>query len=124
VRIVSYDTAVRKQPNYAIGHFNLGVAYQKLGKRQKAIARYKEAFRLFRLAAEQGDAGAQFNLGVMYNNGKGVPQDYVSAHMWFNLSGSNGDKDAVEKRNIVEKKMTKDQISEAQRLASNWKPKK
>jgi tetratricopeptide (TPR) repeat protein len=46
VRIVSYDTAVRKQPNYVIGHFNLGVAYQKLGKRQKAIARYKEALRL------------------------------------------------------------------------------
>ncbi|MFP6637844.1 MAG: tetratricopeptide repeat protein [Nitrospinaceae bacterium] len=124
VRIVSYDTAVRKQPNYAIGHFNLGVAYQKLGKRQKAIARYKEAFRLFRLAAEQGYANAQYNLGLKYAEGQGVPQDYVSAHMWFNLSGSNGDKDAVEKRNIVEKKMTKDQISEAQRLARNWKPKK
>ena len=60
----------------------------------------------------------------MYFLGKGVPQDYVSAHMWFNLSGSNGNEDAVTNRNIVEKKMTPSQIEEAQRLARNWKPKK
>ena len=60
----------------------------------------------------------------MYDKGQGVPQDYVSAHMWFNLSGSNGIEGAVGKRNIVEKKMTPSQIEEAQRLARNWKPKK
>jgi hypothetical protein len=60
----------------------------------------------------------------MYAKGQGVPQDYVSAHMWWNLSGSNGYEDAVENRNIVEKKMTPSQIEEAQRLARNWKPKK
>ena len=31
--------------------------------------------------AEQGDASAQFNLGVMYDDGQGVPQDYIQAHM-------------------------------------------
>jgi len=44
--------------------------------------------------------------------------------MWFNLYGSNGDKDAVENRNIMEKKMTKQQIEKAQEMARNWKPKK
>ena len=34
-----------------------------------------EAVRWFRLAAEQGDALAQFDLGVMYATGGGVPQD-------------------------------------------------
>ena len=34
-----------------------------------------EALRWFRLAAEQGDADAQFNLGVMYENGRGVTRD-------------------------------------------------
>ena len=29
--------------------------------------------------------GAQFNLGMMYAKGKGVPQDRVLAHMWLNL---------------------------------------
>ena len=33
-----------------------------------------EAVRWFRLAAEQGDARAQFNLGVRYDTGEGVPQ--------------------------------------------------
>ena len=31
---------------------------------------------------------AQFNLGVRYSNGRGVPQDDVQAHMWFNLAAS------------------------------------
>ena len=83
---------------------------------------YKEAVRLYRLSAEQGFAEAQYNLGVMYYNGQGVPQDYVSAHMWWNLSGSNGHKSAVKNRNIVEKKMTKQQIEKAQEMARNWKP--
>ena len=30
-----------------------------------------------RAKAKQGDASAQYNLGVMYNNGEGVPQDYM-----------------------------------------------
>ena len=36
--------------------------------------------------AEQGDAGAQFNLGVMYKNGWGVPQDYAEAVKWYRLA--------------------------------------
>jgi len=83
---------------------------------------YKEAVRLYRLSAEQGDALAQYNLGFMYFNGRGVPQDYVLAHMWWNISGSSGYKDAVKNRNIVEKKMSPQQIEEAQEMARNWKP--
>jgi uncharacterized protein len=51
---------------------------------------------------------------VMYDNGQGVLQDYALAHMWFNLSGSNGDKIAVKNRDIIEKKMSKQQIEKAQ----------
>ena len=82
----------------------------------------KEAVRLYRLSAEQGDAQAQNSLGFMYDNGYGVTQDYVLAHMWFNLSGSNGDKDAVKNRNIIEKRMSKQQIEKAQEMARNRKP--
>jgi uncharacterized protein len=60
----------------------------------------------------------------MYAKGEGVPQDYALAHKWWNLAGSNGVKQAVGNRNILEKKMTQQQIAEAQRLARNWKPKK
>jgi TPR repeat protein len=33
-------------------------------------------------------AAAQFNLGEMYETGRGVPQDVIMAHMWFNLAAS------------------------------------
>ena len=85
---------------------------------------YKEAVRLYRLSAEQGFAGAQYNLGVMYGKGLGVPQDYALAHMWFNLSGSNGNKGAVENRDIMQKMVTPSQIEKAQDMARNWKPTK
>src|SRR3989442_4785723 len=32
--------------------------------------------------AAQGNAWAQHNLGVLYDNGRGVPQDYVKAQGW------------------------------------------
>ena len=83
---------------------------------------YKEAIKWFRLSAEQGHAKAQNNLGSMYEKGQGVLQDYSLAHMWWNICGSSGDKDCVKNRNIVEKKMSKQQIEKAQRLARNWKP--
>ena len=85
---------------------------------------YKTAYKLWKPLAEQGNVLAQSNLGFMYYEGQGVPQDYALAHMWFNLCGSGGDEDCVKSRNIVEKQMTPSQIEEAQRLARNWKPKK
>lgn len=51
---------------------------------------YKEAVKSFRLAAEQGDALAQYNLGLMYENGEGVPQDLTRAHMWWNITAASG----------------------------------
>jgi TPR repeat protein len=48
------------------------------------------ALRLFRLAAEQGDADAQNNLGGMYAEGLGVAADAVEAYMWFELAASAG----------------------------------
>ena len=42
------------------------------------------------LAAEQGEAKAQFNLGVMYDNGEGVPQDDKTAVKWYTLAAEQG----------------------------------
>ena len=51
---------------------------------------YKEAIRLYRLSAEQGNNDAQYNLGQMYSNGLGVPQDYKEAVKWYRLSAEQG----------------------------------
>ena len=90
---------------------------------------YATALREFRPLAEQGTAEAQYNLGVMYGNGLGVPQDDAQAHMWYDLAASRfppgEDRDRVVKnRDIIAKMMTPAQLTEAQKLAREWKPKK
>jgi hypothetical protein len=59
----------------------------------------------------------------MYANGWGVPQDYILAHMWSNLSAAGGHKDAEKNRDFVAAKMTAAQIAEAQKLAREWEAK-
>jgi TPR repeat protein len=83
---------------------------------------YATALRLIRPLAEQGDANAQYNLGVFYDNGLGVPQDKVRAYMWFNLSAAQGREGAAAFRDLIARRMTPAQIAEAQRLAREWKP--
>ena len=85
---------------------------------------YKEAVKWFKLSAEQGFSSGQANLGSMYENGEGVPQDYVLAHMWFNLAISQGDGVDEFERDDIAKKMTREQIAEAQKLARDWMAKK
>ena len=47
---------------------------------------FATALREWAPLAEQGDASAQFNLGKMYDEGDGVPQDYKTAVKWYKLS--------------------------------------
>jgi len=75
------------------------------------------AAQVFTLAAEQGSTEAQYNLAVMYATGKGVPQDYIHAHMWWNIAASSGYEVAAENRDILARKMTSADISAAQKLA-------
>ncbi len=55
---------------------------------------YKTAYQLWLPIAEQGDAEAQYNLGVMYDDGTGVLQDYKEAVKWYLLSAEQGNADA------------------------------
>jgi TPR repeat protein len=56
----------------------------------------------------------------MYDNGRGVPKDYVMAHMYWNVAAVSGNKDAIKNRGLIEKDMTSSQIAEAQKLARDW----
>lgn len=51
---------------------------------------YATAWRGFLIAAEQGDASAQFNLGLMYDYGQGVPRDYAEAVKWYRRAADQG----------------------------------
>ena len=78
---------------------------------------YATAVRGFLVHAEQGDAIAQFNLGVMYAKGAGVLKDSVLAHMWPNIAGANGNASARKLRDSLERDMTRAEVSRATELA-------
>lgn len=44
--------------------------------------------------AQNGDVNAQYNLGVLYFEGKDAPQDYMEAAKWYGAAADQGDKQA------------------------------
>jgi len=105
----------------ADAQFNLGsLYYQGWGLPQD----YQEAVRWFRRAAEQRHLHAQATLGTIYAEGvQGViAQDYPQALMWFIFAAAQGDAEAMGFRDTLAAKMTPSQITEAQKMAREFKP--
>jgi TPR repeat protein len=70
-------------------------------------------------AADQGNAAAQDNLGIMYANGQGVTQDSVIAYALFNLSAktdASGNNTAASNRDKLAAKMSASKIEAARAL--------
>jgi membrane-associated protease RseP (regulator of RpoE activity) len=55
-----------------------------------------EAAKYYRLAAEQGQATAQSNLGIFYKNGRGVAKSHVEAARWLRKAIDGGNKNALQ----------------------------
>ena len=83
-----------------------------------------EAAKWYRKAAEQNHAGAQYNLGSCYFNGRGVAKSYVEAYRWAVLASGQGIEEAKAIMKTLAENMTREQIAEAQRLARNFTPRK
>ena len=75
------------------------------------------AIKWFRQSAELGHSTAQYNLGLIYATGQGVPKDFSKARMWWILAG-----DEEAKQNIVklEKIMSSEQIQKSELLKKEW----
>ena len=85
---------------------------------------FATALREWKPLAEQRNAVAQKNLSVMYAFGKGVPKDYVYAHMWGNLAAANGNELGGMLRDDYERKMTPADISAAKKFSGECVRKK
>ena len=59
--------------------------------RRSATCNHAEAVKWYRLAAAQGDAHSQFQLGASYTGGRGVPRDDAEAVKWYRLAAAQGD---------------------------------
>src|SRR5579883_2089773 len=99
-----------------------------VGSANAAYARgdYIGAVKILTPLALHGNARAQAFLGLMYDKGHGVPQDFVLAYKWLNLAASRAprhDRDYfLRLRNAVASKMSRAQIAEGQYLALCWAP--
>ena len=94
----------------AQAQFYLGIIYE-------LTRDYKEEANMYRIAAEQGVAEAQFYLGVMYDAGIGLLEDDIMAYALYNLSAAQGYEKAKNKRDILKKELSPQQIAEAQELS-------
>ena len=78
---------------------------------------FSQAFKDAQILSVDGNPDAQLYLGKMYADGRGTLQVTTYAHMWFNISSTNGSDEAYEARKALQTKMTPDLINEAQKMA-------
>ena len=83
-----------------------------------------DSIEAIRTRANAGDAVAQFNLGFMYRNGEGLPQNDVEAYKWFNLATTYADastrEEFAEARDPVAERLTPESRAKGQKRASEW----
>ena len=82
---------------------------------------YVEAAAGFRAAGEFGVRDSQYNLGVLYGRGLGIPQDLAQSWMWFSLAAQQGDADAGKKRDEVSAKLDAKQLAAATKALADFK---
>lgn len=92
------------------------------GLRVYDAGRYSEAVRLWKQSAGTGDARSQLRLAALFEDGRGIPQNYVRAHLYYNLAAAQGSAPARRARNRLARRMTKTDLAQAQHLAAAWRP--
>ncbi len=136
-----FITALYKlQPLAEEGHadaqFNLGTMYLKgdgvrkdygqtakwytLAAKQGHLKAQMPLGAIYKSAAEQGDIECQHRLGKMYIDANNFPHSDVKAYMWLSLAASRGFKDETDLIDTITKRMTPEQIAEAEKLAQEW----
>ena len=88
-----YETELRNIKNLAeqedpVAQYQLGMLYEQ------AFHKFSEAAKWYRKAADQGNYRAQNNLALMYERGRGVPQDHAEAERLYLKSVEQGNKKA------------------------------
>ena len=93
--------------------FTVGRFYESLGNPQDDI----ESFKWYKKAAELGNSFAQHKIGLLTLHGKGVEQNYIRAHVWFNLASSKGSLKANSERKKLEKLLSDSELELAREQA-------
>jgi len=73
-------------------------------------------------AAQQGSAQAMWDVANLCVDGKGGPKDLVQAYFWYTLAASKGIREAVNLRNRLRSKLTREEVKRVQTRTAQWKP--
>ena len=65
---------------------------------------------------------SQFNLGILYGQGRGAAQDLGESYKWFALAAKAGDTDAANKRDEVANAMDPSDLARARKTVNDWAP--
>lgn len=79
-----------------------------------------KAIQWYRQAAQQGHTDAQFKLGQVYEQGRGVPQDDMLAYMWFDIATRQGRKATGNIKMATAARLSPELQQEAENLAEEW----
>ena len=101
----------------AQAQFKLGSLYYK---GQGVTQSDEKALFWLKKSAKQNYTYAQFFIGAMYFGGFGVGLNYIEADKWFYISEANGYEDEGHLREMIEKKMTREEIDVAKELVREW----
>ncbi|MDH3490981.1 MAG: sel1 repeat family protein [Gammaproteobacteria bacterium] len=102
---------------HAEAQYSLGVMYQN---GWGVPMDEEEGIKWYLLAADQGIVGAHLALGRVYGMDYSEKYDPVSAHTWFTLAANFGDIDAKTKLELLESRMSPEQLAEAKGRSEVW----
>ena len=92
--------------------------YSGVGRNQS----HTESYTWFLKAAKRGHVTAQYNLGIMYENGEYIKQDFIIASMWFYVASKNGSSNAKKRIQglLNDDKLFPNQYNHAKNLAKKY----
>jgi len=81
---------------------------------------YQQAAHWFDHAARQGNARAQYKIGLMYSKGIGVAQNYIKSYAWLKVAASQGSARALRYLKKVAKRIPPNRLDDAHRLSQHY----
>ncbi len=99
-----------------------GQYYFGVGANAFTHKEYSFAVNMYQVAASWAYKPAEFNLGVMYARGQGIPVDLPRAMAWMTLAAERGEPAYVKARELVRSNLTTDQLAESKVILQQLTP--
>jgi len=124
---VAADPAMARQLTEMAARSGNRIAMHDLGLyyadgRGDVAKNFTIALSWFEKAAERGVVDSQFNLGLLYGSTPEIPQDLVTAYVWFSIAVAQGDQVANGELAKLKEKMSPAEVKQAKARAAGFKP--